>query len=136
MFRTFQNEVNSIDCTDVLTNSRVEALEITIQNGNATEIGSTNKRKRGRPKLEKPPPLIQSRSVKSSGTCKPSASKKKKSDRKDICLTCGKIVNHNIKGHQAIHDKSETFVCDICGFESNVKLYMKNHMKKIHVAQR
>lgn len=130
-FHTFQNEVDSID---VLANSRVDALDKTIQNGSSTEIVSTNKRKRGRPKLEKPPPLKQSRSVKS--TCKSSASKKKKSDRKDICLTCGKIVNHNIKGHQAIHDKSETFVCDICGFESNVKLYLKNHMKKIHVAQR
>lgn len=116
----------------------MEALEITLQSESTTEIITTNKRKRGRPKTKVDTPLSvkQGRSVKSNGTCKSPSKKKKKSDRKDICLICGKIVNHNIKGHQAIHDKSEIFRCDICGFETNVKLYMKNHMKKIHVAKR
>lgn len=128
-----------MDTTDAqfLKNGRVEALEITLENVNTPEV--IIKRKRGRPKtrVEKPPlPVKQSKSVNSSENCKSSTHKKKKSDRKDICLICGKIINHNIKGHQAIHDKSETFKCDICGFETNVKLYMKNHMKKIHVAQR
>lgn len=129
-----------MDTTDAqfLTNGRVEALEITLENVNTPEV--IIKRKRGRPKrrVEKPPPppVKQSKSVNSSENCTSSTHKKKKSDRKDICLICGKVINHNIKGHQAIHDKSETFKCDICGFETNVKLYMKNHMKKIHVAQR
>ncbi|XP_037024773.1 zinc finger protein 492-like isoform X2 [Bradysia coprophila] len=116
------------------TNGRVEALDITIQNENSTEI---HKRKRGRPKskVEKPPPVEQNKTTKSSKGCK-SSHNKKRSNRKDICLICGKVINNNIKGHQAIHDKSETFYCDICGFKTNVKLYMKNHMNKIHVAQR
>lgn len=95
------------------------------------------KRKRGRPRsqVEKSPSTKPSRSGKE--ICRSSTHKRKKSEsRKDICLICGKVVNHNIKGHQAIHDKSEKFECDICGFETYVKLYIKNHMKKKHIAQR
>lgn len=121
-----------------MTNGRVEALEISIANESCPQI--TSKRKRGRPKSqeEKPSPSMkENRTGKSNENCKSSSHKKKKGDsRKDICLICGKVVNHNIKGHQAIHDKSEKFECDICGFETFVKLYIKNHMKKKHVAQR
>lgn len=96
-----------------------------------------NKRKRGRPKIHVENVTVkQSKSEKSNEICKSRHKKKKSDSRKDICLICGKVVNHNIKGHQAIHDKSEKFECDICGFHTYVKLYMKNHMKKKHVAQR
>lgn len=120
-----------MDATDahILTNGRVEALEITLE----TQDIPQTKRKRGRPRTK----VDESTAEKhANDTCKSSTHKKKKSDRKDVCLVCGKIVKANIKGHQAIHDKSEMFNCDICGFQTNVKLYMKNHMRQVHVAQR
>lgn len=116
-------------------NGKVEALEITIPTENPIEIV---KRKRGRPRTrgDTPPPVKEKKTKKADKDRKSSKDKKKKYARKDICLICGKVINHNMKGHLLIHDKSETFSCDICGYETNVKLYMKNHMDKTHAAQR
>lgn len=117
----------------MLTNGKVEALDIVIQDEKPPEI---QKRKRGRPKtkIESQPPVKEIKSTKSSTDS--TVHKKKKPPKKDYCKICDKVINHNMKGHQAIHDRSETYSCDICGFETNVKLYLKNHMNKIHVAIR
>ncbi len=126
-----QNEVDTTDAD--FTNGKVEAFEIST-----TEIINTTKRKRGRPRtrvVEIPPPVKQDRR-KGKRKERSSARKKKKSVRKDFCLICRKVVNFNMKGHLAIHDKTETFMCDICGFQTNVKLYLQNHMKKRHIAER
>lgn len=127
-----RDDENSADA-DLFRNGKVEALEITVQVENDPEMVSPPKRKRGRPRtrlLEEPPPVkVDRRKLRKKNEMK-------KPQKKDICLICGKVVNHNIKGHQAIHDKSETYTCDICGFQTNVKMYLGNHMQKTHVAQR